>query len=62
MTLETNRKSVLSRFAILLILFINACSRNAGDIGNISAKISSDFGIQSHRLEQKDLLPQSVIF
>jgi hypothetical protein len=62
MSLETNRKPVLSRFAILLILFVSACSGNAGDIRDISAKISSDFGIQSHRLEQKDQLPQSVIF
>jgi hypothetical protein len=62
MLLEPNRKSGLSRFAIILVLFVSACSGDAGDSSKISAKIYSHFGVESHRLEQQDQLPQSVIF
>ncbi len=62
MLLEPNRKSEPSRFVILLVLFVSACSGVAGDNSKISAKIYSQFGVESHRLEQQDQLPQSVIF
>jgi hypothetical protein len=62
MSLETSRKSGLSRFAILLSLLVSACSGDAGDTRNISAIIYSHFGVESHRLERQDQLPQSVIF
>jgi hypothetical protein len=49
-------------FAILLILFVSTCGGNAGNIRDISAKISSDFGVESRCLKQTELLPRSVIF
>ncbi len=62
MSLESNRKAGFSRFAIILILFVCACRSDAGDIRKISSIIYSDFGVELHRLEQQDQLPQSVVF